>query len=326
MQRKTFLALALALPFMLPWPAQAAPDWPTRPITLVSSFPAGSGNDLVARALVPGLSDALGQQIIVENRPGAGGAIGAQYAARAKPDGYTVFLASLSFSVLPNVMELGFDPGKDLRAVSLVGEQAMALVVPPKLPVASMQDLVAFAKAHPGKLNYASAGTGSIGHLTGELLKNERAIDIVHVPFKGTPEALTAIMTDEVQLALVAMPAAEPQIRAGKVKVLGVTGAQRQPTLPKVPTMAEAGFASMGDSVWYAVLVPAGTPAAVVATLNAALRRTLAQPATVDLMQRSASMQATSSTPQEADAYVHAQLAKWAAVAARAGLHKAAAK
>jgi tripartite-type tricarboxylate transporter receptor subunit TctC len=289
MQRKAFLAAALSLCFAA-LPQARAEDWPARPITLISSFPAGSGNDLVARALAPALGDALGQPVIVENRPGAGGAIGAQYVARAKPDGYTLYLASLSFSVLPNLMDLGFDPGKDFEAVSLVGTQAMALVVPPQLPVKSMADLVAYAKAHPGKLNYASAGTGSIGHLTAELLKNERHIDIVHVPFKGTPEALTAVMTGEVQMSLVAMPAARPQIRAGKVKVLGVTGAQRQADLPDVPTMAEAGVPSMGDSVWYSVLAPAGTPARTVRTLNAALHKALTQPATMELLQRSANL------------------------------------
>lgn len=319
MQRKAFIAASLALAFGLASQAQAQ-NYPSRPITLVSSFPAGSGNDLVARAIAPGLGEVLGQPVVVDNRPGAGGAIGAQYVARAKPDGYTLYLASLSFSVLPSLMELGFDPARDFEAVTLAGSQGMALVAPPDLPVKTMADLVALAKARPGKLNYASAGIGSIGHLTGELLKTERGVDIVHVPFKGTPEALTAIMTGQVQLGLVAMPAAEPQIKAGKVKVLGVTGSKRQPGLPEVPTMAEAGLPSMGDSVWYAILVPVGTPREIVTQLNGAFRQALAKRATIERLEGPAKTEPAMSTPQEATAYVRAQLAKWSGVAAQAGL------
>jgi tripartite-type tricarboxylate transporter receptor subunit TctC len=319
MQRKAFLSAFLALALVSAAPAQAQ-GYPSRPLTLVSPFPAGSGNDLVARAVAPGLAEAIGQPVVVENKPGAGGAIGAQYVARARPDGHTLFLASLSFSVLPSLMELGFDPARDFTAVTLMGSQAMALVVPPDLPVKSMAELAALAKSRPGKFNYASAGVGSIGHLTGELLKNERGLDIVHVPFKGTPEVLGAIMTGDVQMGLVAMPAAEPQIKAGKVKALGVTGERRHPGLPDVPTMAEAGFPSLGDSVWYAVLVPAGTPREVVAQLNGAFRRTLAKPATVERLEGPAKTAPAVSTPQEAVAYVQAQLAKWNGVAAQAGL------
>jgi tripartite-type tricarboxylate transporter receptor subunit TctC len=319
MHRKDFLvALALsALSLAAPADAQS---FPNHPLTLVSPFPAGSGSDTTARAVSPGLSRVLGQPVVVENRPGAGGSIGAQYVAKAKPDGYTLFLASLSFSVLPSLMELGFDPVKDFEAVTLMGLQAMALVVPTTLPVNSMAELVALAKSQPGKLNYASAGIGSIGHLTGELLKSERSLDIVHVPFKGTPEALTAIMTGQVQMGLIAMPTVEPQIKAGKVKVLGVTGNKRQASLPDVPTMTEAGFPSMGDSVWYAVLVPAGTPKDVVARLNDAFRHVLADPATIQRLEGPAKTSPTVSTPQEATAYVRSQLAKWSGVAKRAGL------
>ncbi|VTU32759.1 Argininosuccinate lyase [Variovorax sp. SRS16] len=320
MHRKLFLAALATAAFALCGGAAAQGFPSARPVTLVSPFPAGSGSDLAARAVAPGLSDALGQSVVVENRAGAGGSIGAQYVAKSKPDGYTLFLASLSFSVLPSLMELGFDPARDFEAVTLMGEQSMAFVVPPSLPANSMAELVALAKARPGKLNYASAGIGSIGHLTGELLKNERALDIVHVPFKGTPEAMTAIMTDDVQMGLIAMPTVEPQIKAGKVKALGVTGRKRYPGLPDVPTLAEAGFPSMSDSVWYAVLAPAGTPPEVIARLNAAFRQALTQPDTVQRLDRSAKTEAAFSTPQEATAYVRAQLVKWNGVASKAGL------
>ncbi len=201
-----------------------------------------------------------------------------------------------------------------------MGNQSMAMVVPAAFPANTMAELVALAKARPGQLNYASAGIGSIGHLTGELLKSERSLDIVHVPYKGTPEALTAIISGDVQMSLVAMPAAEPQIKAGKVKALAITGDKRERGLPDVPTMAEAGFPSIGDSVWYAILVPAGTPREVINLLNAAFRKALARPATIERMANSAKTATTSSTPEAASTYVRAQIAKWNTVARQAGI------
>ncbi|MES2999241.1 MAG: tripartite tricarboxylate transporter substrate binding protein [Pseudomonadota bacterium] len=319
MNRKIFLAALAVAAFGIASIASAQ-TFPSRPVTLVSPFPAGSGSDLTARAVQVGLSEALGQPVVVENRPGAGGAIGAQYVAKAKNDGYTLFLASLSFSVLPSLMELNFDPGKDFEAVTLMGQQSMAFVVPPSLPVNSMSDLAALAKSQPGKLNYASAGNGSIGHLAGELFKNDRSLNIVHVPFKGTPEALTAIMTNEVQMGLISMPAVEAQIKAGKVKALAVTGSKRYPGLPEVPTLIESGLPSLSDSVWYAVLAPAGTPKDVIEKLNAAFRTALAKPATIERMEGPAKTTPAVSTPQEATTYVRAQITKWNGVAAQAGL------
>lgn len=326
MQRKTFLTTLVAAASLGAASLVHAQAFPSRPLTLVSPFPAGSGSDLTARAIAPGLAEVLGQPVVVENRPGAGGAIGAQHVARSKPDGYTLFLASLSFSVLPSLQELAFDPAKDFEAVTLMGQQPMAFVVPPNLPANSMADLVAQAKASPGKLNYASAGAGSIGHLVGELLKTERGVDIVHVPFKGTPEALTAVMQGEVQMGLIAMPAVEAQIKAGKVKAVAVTGQARYPGLPNVPTFVESGFASLSDSVWYAVLVPAGTPRDVIDRLNAGFRQAIAKPATVERLEGPAKTSPASSTPQEAASYVRAQVAKWNRVAAQAGLKPQAAR
>ncbi len=319
MQRKTFLGWAAAASLCLAGTAFAQ-GYPSRPVTLVSPFPAGSGSDLVARAVSPALGEALGQPVVVENKPGAGGAIGAGFVAKAKPDGYTLFLASLSFSVLPALMELGFDPVKDFEAVTLMGQQSMALVVPPNLPAASVAELVGLAKAKPGQMNYASAGVGSIGHLAGELLKIDRTVDIVHVPFKGTPDVLTAIMSGDVQWGLVSMPAAEPQVKAGKVKALAVTGSARYAGLPDVPTLMEAGLPSLSDSVWYAVLVPTGTPRDVITRLNAAFRTALAKASTVERLTGPAKTAPAVSTPEEATTYVRAQVAKWGGVAARAGL------
>jgi tripartite-type tricarboxylate transporter receptor subunit TctC len=319
--KQSLAAFVAVLSFALSAAAQ-----PARNVTLVSSFPAGSGNDLVARAVSPALGDALGVPVIVENKPGAGGAIGAQYVARAKPDGTTLYLASLSFSILPSIQQISFDPTGDFEAVTMLGEQPMVFVVPASLPANSMAELVTLAKSQPGKLNYASAGVGSIGHLAGEVLKSERAIDVVHVPFKGTPEALAAIVMGEVQMGLITVPAAEPQIRAGKVKALAVTGTKRYAGLPNVPTLVESGFPSLSDSVWYAVLVPAGTPRKTINKLNAAFRQAVAKPATVEGLEGPARTTPAVSSPEEATAYVRAQLAKWSRVAARAGLKPKAAK
>jgi len=320
MRRNSFFGTLLCLALVALCADALAQSYPNRHVTLVSPFPAGSGSDLTARAVAPALGEALGQPVVVDNKPGAGGSIGAAYVAKSRPDGYTLFLASLSFSVLPSLMELNFDPVKDFDAVTLMGNQSMALLVPAAFPANSMAEFVSLAKARPGKLNYASAGIGSIGHLAGELLKSERGLDIVHVPYKGTPEALTAIIAGDIQMSLVAMPAAEPQIKAGKVKALAVTGDKREPGLPNVPTMAEAGFPSIGDSVWYAILVPTGTPREVINQLNAAFRKALARPATIERMANSAKTSTSVSTPDEAANYVRSQIAKWNTVAKQAGI------
>lgn len=291
-----------------------AQSYPSRPITLVSPFPAGSGSDLTARAIAPAVGEILGQPMVVDNKPGAGGAIGAQFVAKAPPGGYTLLLSSLSFSVLPSLMELNFDPVKDFEAVTMMGLQNMVLVVPASLPVNSISDLVALAKSKPGQLNYTSAGIGSIGHLLAELLKMERGVDMVHIPFKGTPDALREVMTGRAHISFVTMPAAEPQIKAHTVKALGVTGDKRAPEVPDVPTMVEAGFPSLGDSVWYAILAPAGTPKEVVAQLNAAFHKALSQPSTIERLAKSAKTTTTKSTPEEAAAYVKSQVAKWTKV------------
>ncbi|GAA4328878.1 tripartite tricarboxylate transporter substrate binding protein [Pigmentiphaga soli] len=293
--------------------AQAQQPYPAGPVTLVTPFTPGSGSDATARAAASTLGPVLGQTVVVQNVAGAGGAIGARQVAKAAPDGYTLLLASISFSVIPSLMKVGFDPVKDFRPVTMLGLQPFVLVVPESLPANSVSELVALAKARPGKFNYASAGVGSIGHLQWELLKTERGIDLVHVPYKGTPETVVGMLAGEVQMSLVSLPAAMPQIKAGKLKALGVTGDKRAPELPSVPTMAEAGFPSLGDSVWYAILAPAGTPQAVVDKLNAAFGRTLRDPETISRL-AAVGTDATTSSPQEAADYVRAQVAKWGKV------------
>lgn len=295
----------------------SAQTYPSRPIVFVSPFTPGSGSDLTARAIAPAVGEALGQKLVVENRAGAGGSVGARAVAKARPDGYTLLLASISFSVLPSLMQLDFDPVKDFEAITLLGMQPFLLAVPPSLPVNSIAELVALAKSKPGELNYATGGTGSIGHLQWELLKMERNVDVAHIPFRGTPEAMAELMSGRVHMSLVAFPTGLPQAKAGKVKALAVTGEKRAPELPDLPTMAEAGFPSMGDSVWYAVLAPAGTPKDIIARLNAAFEAALAAPGAVELLMK-AGTTPKRSTPDEAAAYVRTQVSKWAKVAAHA--------
>lgn len=299
--------------------ALLAQDYPSRPITLVSPFPAGSGSDQTARAIAPALRDALGQPVVVDNRPGAGGAIGARSVARSAPDGYTLLLGSASFSVLPSVTDAGYDAINDFEPIILMGTQPMALVVPPDLPVKSLRELVDMAKAKPGVLNYSSAGIGSLGHLQWELLQQKSGTRIVHVPFNGTPQALAEVMSGRVQGSIVALPVALSHIRAGTVKALGVQGEARAAAVPDVPTMAEAGFPDLGDAVWYIVMAPKGTPRPIIDRLNTAMKQALAVQATKDALGR-ANVVPTTSTAEQANTYLKAQVTKWATVVKEAGI------
>jgi tripartite-type tricarboxylate transporter receptor subunit TctC len=300
--------------------AAVADTFPSHPLTLISPFVAGSGSDLTARALAPALGEVLGQPVIVENRAGAGGALGSHAVAVARPDGYTMLLAGISFSMLPAIRKPNFDPVKDFESVILMGTQQLFFIVRPSMPVNSLAGLIAFAKKHPGKLNYGSGGIGSIGHLEFELLKKETDIDIVHIPFKGNNEAMAALMAGRIDTALIPAPVAMAQIQAGKIKPLSVQGNARMPELPNVPTTAEAGYPDAGDAGWYIILVPAHTPRDVVAKLNAAYRKALAMPSALRPLSN-AGITPLSSTPAEADLYLKDQVAKWTKVVKDAHIH-----
>ncbi|MDO8683849.1 MAG: tripartite tricarboxylate transporter substrate binding protein [Armatimonadota bacterium] len=296
-----------------------AQQYPSRPITLVVPFAAGTGADITGRAIAPTLGEFLGQSMVVDNRGGGGGSIGAKMVAKARPDGYTILLASISFSVIPSLMKLEFDPVKDFEPVTMVGIQPYVLVVPPLLPVNSIKELIALARSKPGQLNYATSGIGGLGHLQWEMIKKERNIDIVHIPRKGTSEALTDILAGRVQILLTPLPTGLPQIKAGRVKALGVTGDKRALQLPDVPTVYDAGFPSLNDSVWYAILVPAGTPKEIVTQINAAFVKTLLKPDAIERLARAAT-EPKSSTPEESATFIKAQVAKWAKVINDAGI------
>ncbi len=251
-----------------------AQAYPSRPVRLIVPYAPGGGVDILARIIAPKLSELLGQQVVVENRGGGGGTIGAAAVAHSAPDGYTLLLGAIEIGSNPALHEkLPYDTLKDLQPVTLVATLPASLVIDPKLPVTTVADFIKLAKSEPGKLNYASAGIGSMHHLGAELFKASNDLDIVHVPYQSGGQAMTAILGGQAQMAISTVPPVLQQIKAGKLRALAVVGAKRQPALPDVPTFAEAGYPGFDVSLWQGVLVPAGTPPAVVAKLNTEINR-----------------------------------------------------
>jgi tripartite-type tricarboxylate transporter receptor subunit TctC len=257
----------------------------------------------------------MGQGVVIENRPGAGGSIGADVVAKAAPDGYTILLGSTSELVqYPNVNpKIPYDPLRDFAPITLVGTVPLVLVVHPSLPVKSVKDLVALAKARPGEINFGSAGNGSTTHLAVELFILMTGARMTHVPYKGSPQAVTDLVAGNVQLGIPTMPAALAFIKAGRVKALGVSSGKRTPVLPDVPTMREAGITEYETDLWTGILAPAGTPAAVLSRLHAEIVRAVGLAEVKEVLGRQGAVPA-SSTPQEFTAYMRVELAKWARV------------
>jgi tripartite-type tricarboxylate transporter receptor subunit TctC len=283
----------------------SATDFPNRPIRLVVPFAPGGGNDNVARTVGKQLSQELGQGVIVDNRAGAGGTIGAEVVARAKPDGYTLFLGGVgSHAINPNMMKnLPYDPIKDFSPIILLARAPMVLVAHPKLKLHNVQELIALAKSEPGKLNYASNGTGSSSHLAAAMFTSMAGIDMVHVPYKGLSPALTDLIAGTVPIMFSSVVAIIPHVKDGSLVPLGVTSEKRMPLLPDVPTIAEQGVPGYETSSWYGILAPANTPPEVVAKLNAALNKALSNPD----IQKSLSLdgaQPVGGTPEEFGAYI----------------------
>jgi tripartite-type tricarboxylate transporter receptor subunit TctC len=283
----------------------AATDFPSRPIRLIVPFAPGGGNDNVARTVGKKVTEFLGQGVVVENRAGAGGTIGAEVVARAKPDGYTLFLGGVgSHAINPNMMKnLPYDPIKDFAPIVLLARAPMVLVAHPKLGLHNVQELIAMAKAEPGKLNYASNGNGSSSHLAAAMFASMAGVDMVHVPYKGLSPALTDLIAGTVPLMFSSVVAILPHVKDGSLVPLGVTSDKRMPLLPNVPTIAEQGVPGYETNSWYGILAPAGTPPEIVAKLNAALNKALADPE----IQKSLSLdgaQPVGGTPEEFGAYI----------------------
>jgi tripartite-type tricarboxylate transporter receptor subunit TctC len=297
----------------------AAP-YPAKPIRMIVTAAAGSGPDLVARMVGQKLNVALGQPVVIEDRPGAGGSIAAELAAKAPPDGYTLVMASAgSHAVSPALYpKLSWDPVRDFVPITIVSVAPNVLIVHPSLPVKTVRELVALAKARPGQMSFGSGGSGSSAHLSGELLRLLAGINIVHVPFKGAPSAALGVIGGQVEMGLLNLPPTLPQVRSGRLKALAVTTVKRAAALPELPTIAEAGVPGYEASTWYGVMAPAGTPSDITAKIYAGI---IAGLRTDDMRARIAvdGGEVVGSTPEEFTAVLKRDLEKWTRVVREAG-------
>jgi tripartite-type tricarboxylate transporter receptor subunit TctC len=294
--------------------------YPSKPLRIVVGFPPGGNSDFVARAVGRGLGELWGQQVIVDNRPGAGGNVAAEIVAKAPPDGHTLLLGVFAHAVNPSLYaKLPFDALRDFAPVILCASSANILVVHPSLPVKTVRELIALAKAKPGAITYASAGNGTASHLAGELLKMRAGIDIVHVPYRGTGLAHTDLMGGRVTMFFAAMAGTLPSVHAGRLRALGVTTIKRWPGAPNVPTMVEAGMPGFEVNSWSGLLAPAGTPKEIVVRLNTEVARILRSPETAERLY-SFGAEAIDNTPEEFAAYISAEFVRWAKVVKAAGL------
>ena len=298
-----------------------ADEYPTRPIRMIVPFPPGGGNDLLARSISQPLSQAIGQSVVVDNRGGAGGQIGATLAAAAAPDGYTIFLGSIgNLTFLPVLQsKLQYEPVRDFAPVTLLATSPFILVVNPAVPAKSVKELLALAKAQPGKLNYGSAGPGSSLHMTGELFKLESGADITHVPYKGTAPALIDLLSGQVQMLFSTMPSVVPHVKTGKLRALGVSSTKRAGVVPDVPTIAEAGVPGFEVLNWQGIVVPKKTPDAIVQKLNRALLEALKSPETIKALANQG-LDAAGGTPGQFGALIKSEIEKYGKVAKAANL------
>jgi tripartite-type tricarboxylate transporter receptor subunit TctC len=299
--------------------ASAQDVYPSRPIKFVVPFSAGSATDTLARVLGEKMTAGLGQAIVVDNMPGASGFLGAQNVARAEPDGHTVLIATNTTHAANQSLfkKLPYDPIRDFEPVSRLGTITLALIVNPSVPAATTQELIAYGKANPGKLTFGSGSSSS--RLAAEMLRSLAGLDMVNVPYKSNPQAITDLLGGQIQLVFADIATTLPQARAGKVKALGVSSAQRSPLAPDLPTMQEAGVQGYELTAWFAAYVPAGTPEAVVDKLNGAMRTALADEAAAKTL-LGAGIEPGASTPEELKVFTIAETEKWARIVKAAGI------
>ena len=303
------------------WQPAHAQSYPIKPVRLVIPYPPGGGTDTIMRSFVQYFSVRLGQQVIIDNRGGAGGSIGMEATARAKPDGYTI-VAGLTAQLAVNpalYKKLPYDPIKDFAPITLFADGPYLLVVHPSLPVKSVQEFVEFARKRPGGVTCASSGKGSGGHLAAELLKSMTGIKMLHVPYKGGGPALTGLLTGEAQVLFAPYASAQGHIKSGRIRALGVTTARRPKAIPDLPTIAEAGVPGYDSGVWYSLLAPAGTPRAIIDRLNRETIAVLNNPKFAKLLVDQA-IDPIGSTPEELTQYIKSEIDKWAKVVKEAGV------
>ena len=315
----TASALA-ALAALAPLPAQADGPYPNRTITVIVPFPAGGTTDILARVVGLYVGKDLGQTVVVDNRAGAGGNIGSLFVARAPADGYTLVMGTVGTHAINQSLyaKMPYDNIKDFTPITRVAMVPNLLVVNPGQPYASVKELIAYAKANPGKINFASSGNGTSIHLSGELFKQMAGVDMQHVPYRGSAPALTDLMGGQTQVMFDNMPSSIPFVREGKLRALAVTTARRSPALPDVPTIAEAGVPGFDATSWFGLLAPAGTPVPVIARLNASILKALADPEVKKkLVEQGA--EPSGETPEQFAAFIKAETAKWGEVVKRSG-------
>ena len=310
---------ALSCAFALVACTAAAQTFPSKPLRLVVGYPPGGGSDAIGRVVAQKLGDQLGQQVVVDNKPGANGNLGAELAARMPPDGHNLLLISVAHAINTSLYaKLSYDLAKDFTPVALIGAVPNTVVVHPSLGVDSVKALVALAKANPGKISYASSGVGSPEHLAGEMFKSIAGVDMVHVPYKGSGQSVVDLAAGHIKVGFNTLPSVLGQVKAGKVKVLAVTTRMRSMVNPEVPTTVEAGLDKFELATWYALVAPAGTPAPIVKRLNEEVNRALASP---DVKERLAGLgtDIETSTPEELGAFIRHETEKLRIVVQKTG-------
>lgn len=301
--------------------AALAQDYPARPVRFVVPYSPGGSTDTLARTISNTLTGHLGQQVVVDNRPGASGDIGMLIVAKSLPDGYTMvlgYIANLAIGPSLNA-KMPYDPLKDFAAITQVAGASNIVVLHPSLPAKNLRELIAYAKANPQKVSFASAGVASIGHLTGELLNGMAGINMLHVPYKGSGQAITDLVGGHIKMMISGMASTLPHVRSGKLVGIATTGSKRTPASPEIPTIAESGFPGFEASSWFGVLAPAGTPRAMVMRLNADIRKTLQDPA-VEKRLAGVGFEIVSGTPEAFTAYMKSEIKKWAKVVKASGV------
>lgn len=313
--------IMLSLIFAVAATGAAAQSYPAKTVRMIVPFPPGAGVDIVSRAVSGRLAEALGQQLIIDNRAGAGGILGAELAAKAPPDGYTIFMATAGIlTVIPHLQaKLPYSVERDFAPVSLVASVPSVLVVHPSMPVKSVKELIALAKAKPGQINYASTGNGTLPHLAAEFFKQQAKVNMVHIAYKGSAPATTDLLGGNVQVFFGNMLSVIEQVRSGRLRALAVTSQQRQAVANDIPTMIESGFPGFEAGTWFGLMAPAATPREVLARLHGDVAKAVRQP---DVQKQLAGQGATTigNTPEQFAAYIKSESAKWAKVLAASGV------
>ena len=308
------LTALLALP-----PLASAQEWPTKPVKIVVPFAPGGGSDFIARYIARRLTEELKQPFIVDNKPGAGGNIGAEQGIKSPPDGYTLTLIASSYTVNPSVYKLSFDPINDITPIVQISQGPLIIVTNPSLPAKTLNEFIAIAKAKPNEINYASSGQGSIIHAATELFNQRAGVKMTHVPYKGSGPALTDTIAGTTQVFFSSASTAMPQVQAGKLRAIGVTTAKRIPALPDVPTVAESGVANYEVTLWHGLIGPKGMPPAIVGRINAAVVKALKLKESEEQLQNDG-VSPAGGTPQQFGAIIKAETDLWRKVVADAGI------